>query len=896
MSGFLRLFRQFIGRALYQEKLRAGLATLGIALGVAVMVAIRLANQSVTDSFRAAVDAVGGSVSLRVVDRSGVLDERRLAELVWLQQFGTVSPVLENYAMVIPRVSQFGETSAADARSEQGQSLDRGELLYVMGVDVLRDAPLRKYELLALDSARRDPQPRELLNLIADHRSVILTEQFARRRGYRVGDRIRLAFGSRQQSLVVRGLLLDEGPARTLNGNFALMDIASAQWVSGRLGELDYLDLQLPPDGDRNAARREIAGRLPGNLTVEEPSEQAGRTETMIAAFQFNLAALSSVALLVGLLLIYNTVSVSVAARRDEVGVLRAVGAGGGTVAGLFLGEAALLGGLGAMLGLPLGGYLAQGAVQATAQTVETFYIATVAESTAARSVLPAGDAVIIVAIAVGLAMLAALIPALQATHVDPVTMIRGTPPVARDARRYHLLLLGTLLSALAGIALTQLNPVAGRPVFGFLAELFFMVSAALLTPLVLTLVCRALRNYLSRCLPVGRLTCKLASANLLSAVPQTSISVAALAMSLGMMIAIGVMVGSFRQTVVYWLDSILTADLVVKPVMNNSALSTGSLDPQVAQALREDPDVAATCWYSSRPLAYGDAQVRLDTSDLEPLLTHGRILFKSPRDATRRIIHDLHQQRPFVLVSESFALRYDKRVGDQVELATARGPKRYPIRGIYFDYASNQGTVLLDYALYRRDFQDDRAARAPLGISMYLRPGADPESVRQRLQRQFATSQSLYFVTNDRIRSEALRVFESTFAITYALQSIAILIAGAGVMATLARLIYERQKEIGLLSLVGASPGQLKRMIVIEATIIGTVSQLLGIAVGLVLSVVLIYVINVQSFGWTIQFHLPGVFLLQSTLAIAAASAAFGTIPARRAAGIEALHTVREL
>lgn len=885
MIGFHRLLKQFIGRALLRQKLRALVAVVGVALGVAVMVAIRLANVSVIESFRAAVDSVSAGVSLRIFPQAGPFPEELLRELRWLPSHGRVSPVLENYAMVI----------SPDSPSPDDELLARNELLYVLGVDILRDLPVRRYQLLQLDQEAEQPTARELLRLLVDDDAIILTEQFARRTGYRLGETITLAFGSRQQELTIRGFLRDEGPARTLQGNFALMDLAAAQLVSDRLGELDYLDLQLESESQIETTRQTLSDRLPAPLMVEEPRDQAGRTETMIAAFQFNLTALSSVALLVGLFLIYNMVSVSVAARRSEIGMLRALGAGRLTIMGLFLGEALLLAGLGLLVGLPLGTWLAQAAVVATSQTVETFYIATIAESTARETALSWRDALSFSLATLTLAMLAALLPAWNAATTDPIQVIRGQAPTASLAGRRRWLGQLALLLLLAGWGLTRVPPVNGQPIFGFLAQLLFLLSAACCTPFVLEWCCRLARRCLAAWSPAWKMEWRLAGANLQAGIPQTSVSVAALAMSLGMMIAIGIMVGSFRQTVSYWLDSVLTADIMVKPVMNSSALLTGSIDADTLEILESDPDVLATCWYSSRQIPYDSGAIRLDTTELKPFLTHGRILFKTPGPIRESIFQALEQSSDFVLVSESFSLRYGKQAGDSLTLPTPTGPRTKKILAVYFDYASNQGTILLDFAQYKRDFQDQSAARAPLGVSLHLRPGADPETTRQRLLDKLGPQRSIYVVTNDRVRREALSIFESTFAITYVLQSIAILIAGTSVVTTLVRLIHERQREIGLLSLLGASRRQIQTMIVLEATMIGAVSQLLGIAVGIILSVVLIYVINVQSFGWTIQFHLPLLFLLQSTGAIVLAAALFGLYPARKASGMDALSTVRD-
>jgi putative ABC transport system permease protein len=885
MSTFPRLFRQFILRSLAREKLRSALAVFGIALGMAVMVAVRLANISIVESFRAAVDAVSGNADLRVLGTQGDFDEQRLRDLTWLEEYGSVSFLVESYAMHAPGGEAMDEAVAH-------RPLDRGELLYVLGVDVLRDSNLRRYRLLQwADEPDGRATPRKLLDLLVDDDAIVLTERFARRAGYRLGDSIRLAFGSRVRTLRVSGLLRNDGPARTMQGNFALMDIAAAQWAAGRLGRLDAIDLQLPENADPERARNSIAARLPAELRVEPPSGQAGRTATMVAAFQFNLTALSSVALLVGLFLIYNTISISVSARREEIGVLMAVGATRGTVVLLFLSEAVLLAVIGVAAGLPLGQWLSQSVVQVTSQTVETFYVAAVAETTSRMTPLPALEWLLMGLAGVLLAALAAALPAARAARVDPVEVIRGFDRVPAFRRPRTLLAAAVVLAAAAGC--TQLAPVRGLPVFGFVAELLLMLAAAFLVPTILVLACRLGLQLARGC---GSLIGRLASANLLAASSQTSVSIAALSMALSMMIAIGVMVGSFRETVVYWLDSVLHADVVVKPVMNSSSLSTATIAPETAEALRQDAAVEAACWYASQQVPYGDSMIRLDTSQLLPLMTYSRILFKSPADAEQQVHSALRHGTPFALVSESFALRYHKKTGDAIELPGPDGPVSLPLLATYYDYSSNLGTVLLDYAVYLRYFKDQQPIRSPLGMSLFLKPGQDPEKTRRRLARTIGAGQSLYFVTNDDVRREALRIFDSTFTITYALQTIAIIIAGAGVVSTLIRLIYERRREIGLLSLVGATAGQLRGMVVTEAVLIGLISQLVGIGLGIVLSWVLVYVINVQSFGWTIQFHLPLAFLVESTLVVLAASALFGLYPAQRAAGIDALGTLREL
>lgn len=883
LLGFWSVFRRLILRELWREKTRTAIAVLGIALGIAVMIAIRLANRSAVESFRAAVDATSGQATLVIRGTAGRFDETLLTDAAWLTEYGTVSPVVEAYARVVE----------PDQRPRPGRP-ERGEVLHVLGIDPLVDSPIRSYRLLRTSEEVREPTPRELLRLLVEPDAVVLTERFAARTGRGLGEPIELAFGSSRRTFHVRGLLSDEGPARALDGNFALMDIAAAQWAVGRLGLLDRVDLKLRADLSPDDVREEIAARLPAGLVVELPSARFERTDTMIDAFQFNLAALGGIALLVGLFLIYNTVSISVAARRQEIGILQALGAGRATVVAVFLAEAALIAAIGAAGGLILGGWLARAAVVATAQTVETFFIAETARASARQLAPGFIEALIACGLGVPLALLAAAAPAFRAASIRPLEIISPARQIAGGARPSKRPAAIAAALFLAAWLLTRLGPIAGRPVFGFLAQFLLMLAAAFLVPLVLWTACRGLRRIVPPW-PRVWLPTQLAAANLLGAVNRVSISVAALAVSLAMMTAISIMVGSFRETVVVWLEGTLRADLFVRPVILSSSTGEARIDAATMQRIRRDPQVAATGWFTSMQAPYENGTIRLAAADLNTMLDQRIIQFKSPRGDAGTEAGRQAAVRGQVLVSESFSLRYGKLPGDEVRLPTPRGEQPVAVAAVYYDYAANQGTVLLDGDLWRQFFGDD-PGKGPSSASIYLVPGADAETVRQRLAQETAEAgQDLYIATNANVRQEAMRIFESTFAVTYALELIAIVVAGLGAVSTLLTLIYERQREIALLALAGATKGQVRRMVVLEAALIGGVSQAIGLLLGLLLALVLIYVINVQSFGWTIQFALPWRFLIESTLLILAATVLAGLYPASRAANIRPLEVVRE-
>ena len=400
------LFRTFILRRIREEKLRALATVLGVALGIAVVLAVRMANQSSVRSFETALETVAGKTSLEIVGSGSGLREERLLELDWLEQFGQISPVIE------------GEARASFPSGER-------EWLKILGVDILRDETLRDYRLVRFANRQESPAPREFLELLSDPGAIVLTQKLARRHNLDPGSGLVLDIGDRREVLTVRGLLLDRGPARALNGTFALMDIAAAQWLLGRLGRIDRVDLRLKPEISIDRAEAAIAARLPEGLTVQRPSRRGRQVEKMLEAFHFNLTALSHIALLVGLFLIYNTVSLSVITRRREVGILRAVGGSRRQVAGLFLAEAGLLAALGCALGVLLGGWMARGALRLTGATLDRLYIRSAAEPVAL------GPEHLVLAFAVGipLALLAALVPALEASRVAPTEAVQRRRP-----------------------------------------------------------------------------------------------------------------------------------------------------------------------------------------------------------------------------------------------------------------------------------------------------------------------------------------------------------------------------------------------------------------------------------------------------------------------------------
>ncbi|MFN2445834.1 MAG: ABC transporter permease [Vicinamibacterales bacterium] len=885
----IRLFRQFILRRLLQESLRTATTIVGIALGIAVVIAIQLANESSVRGFARALETLAGRTSIEVRGAGSGIDEDALSSLGWLREYGSISPVIE------------GDMAALFANG-------RTEAMRVLGVDILRDRPFRDYRVLdgvasespnASGGGSRTPEDdddpsrqaanaavqdneittQRFLELLTDERAIVLPQVFAERNGLQRGSELKLVAGDRVVSHRIRGLLRNEGPGRVLDGNFVLMDIAAAQLAFDRLGRVDRVDVLLHDPEAIDAALEAVSARLPPGLTAQRPARRGQQVERMLAAFHMNLTALSWIALIVGLFLVYNTVTISVISRRDEIGTLRALGVTRRQVLGLFLGEAAVFGVVGTVLGLALARILADAAIALTATTVSTLYVKTAA----VPPDIGWGHIVLAFTIGIPLSLAAAAVPSREAATVPPTAAMRGSDQLELRYRLRPTLLLAPafLLAASAGLA--QLGPIDGRPVFGYAASLAAVAGAALLVPAILFGVARLTRSGFRRWLGVEGL---LAHANLAAAIPRLSISVAALAVSLSMMVAIAVMIGSFRDTVIYWVGQTLQADLFVSPGMRPTVGSEQTVSADVIETIRRHPAVEAVDVFRNVDLTYDGNLIVLGGGSFDVVLKHGQLLFKAPEDARAALAAAIGQDA--AAVSEVFSNRYGKSVGDAIELATPVGPRMFRVAVVYYDYSSDRGVVVLD----RTTFQQYWGELAPTGVSMYVRAGASPETVRAEILGELGDSRRVFIYTNRTVREEVLRVFDSTFAITYALEVIAIIVAMLGVAGTLLTLVLERKRDLTLLRLVGAERRQVHRMVVAEAAMIGATSQGIGLAVGFALSMVLIYVINVQSFGWTIQFHLPLAFLAQSSVAVVLATAVAGFYPARRAA---MLGTLRE-
>lgn len=829
------IVRALVLRPILREKTRTALTIAGIAVGVAVVVAIQLANQSALRAFRESVDAIAGRANYQLVPEVAPLDEGVLFQLQPLWRDGV------RFAPVIDVEGMLGNagTPALPIR--------------LLAVDLLSDLHFRDYKYAKLTG--------DYLGLF-DPDSLILPAPFAREHGLTVGSRVTLNVLGNRGTLVVRGLLEAEGPATAFNGSIAVCDIAVAQRHFGMLGKLSRVDL-LVPEG------KEIRVQAPPGTRIERPSRRNERVEKMLRAFRVNLFALAGVALLVGMFLVYNTVLISILRRRKDVGVLKTVGVAPRQIFGAFLAEGLLFGVVGSLIGIVLGRLLASAILGAVGRTVNTLYVASRPEA------VELTGGVIALGIAVGtiLSLISALQPSLEAARVRPSAMIR--PGLQQRVRNPRALAIAAILSFIASALVAQLPPVRGIAVAGYVAVLLVVAGFSLLAPVIVRFTTAAFSPLLEKLFGiVGRL----AAVSLPASLRRTSVAGAALAVATGMMVAVALMVGSFRETVRIWVDQTVSSDLWLRPSKGLSNAQVALFRPEIADELQKVPFVAAIDRVRGKDVLYGDTLIALGSGEFAVASRKGDLPMVGRHSSSGAIAEALRTNG--VVVSETFAIKFDKRVGDVVELAH----HRFPITGIYRDYSNDRGVVVMDRALYIRSFGDD----AINTIVVYLKPGVDRNRARVALERQFGAKYGAFVVTNAEIRGEVMRIFDQTFTITYALLGVAIVVAVLGIVNTLSALILERTRELALLRAGGFSARELRTMIVLESSLLGLASTITGLVMGYALSWILIHVINKQSFGWTIDFHTPAALIAASLAVTFLSSALAGLVPARLAARID--------
>jgi putative ABC transport system permease protein len=851
-------------RHLLRHPWQIGLCVLGVALGVAVVVAIDLANASARAAFGLSAESVTGRATHQIVGGPSGLDDdlyRRVRVELGLRRS---APVVEGYA--------------------QAPALG-GRTVQILGVDPLAEPPFRSY-LSGVEGevgGRRDADV-DLTALLVEPGAVLLAEDTAREAGVGLGDTLALRLGARTATVRVAGLLRpsDDLSRRALE-SLLIADIATAQELLGQVGRLSRIDMIL--DGGAAAAgergqdalsspeAQRVAAILPPGAELVSASARSGALDQMTRAFELNLTALSLLALIVGMFLIYNTMTFSVVQRRTLLGTLRCVGVTRRQIAALVLAEAAAISVVGSLLGLGLGVLLGRGLVQLVTRTInDLYFVVTVRGLSVDPGVLLKG-----LLLGVGATLLSALVPALEAMLTPPRTVLRRSSFEERARGLVPRLAWAGLGLGAVGVVLLLIP--AGGPaqaaslgslVVAFAALFAIVIGAALLTPLALVALMRLVRPALGRGLG---LLGTMAARDVVATLSRTAVAVAALMVAISVSIGVGIMVGSFRQTVVSWLNQSLVADIYVSAPTNTANRIDTTLDRALIERLAAVEGVAGVTSFRSVQVQTAAGPTTLVAVAPAPQAGRGGFRFLEGGGDETWASWDAGG----VLISEPLAFRTGLRTGDAITLRTDRGPRAFPVAGVYYDYTSDRGVIRMRYDHYRAAWDDPQIS----SLALYAAPGADVDAVVGRLRAATAGEGELVIGSSRALREGTLAIFDRTFAITAVLQLLATVVAFIGVLSALMALQLERARELGMLRANGLTPGQLWGLVLGQTSLMGLAAGLLAAPLGLALAVVLVYVINRRSFGWTLDLILDPALFAQALLVALVAAVLAGLYPA---------------
>ncbi|MEE8301504.1 MAG: ABC transporter permease, partial [Candidatus Tectomicrobia bacterium] len=699
------LFRFVSLPYIWQHGLRVLFPLLGIALGVAVFVAVRVTNVSTLRAFERTVDAIAGRASLEIDGRGAPLDEGLLRRARTTPGVASVAPLVLTDVLV----------------QEAG-----GKALLVAGIDIVADRAVRDYTFRWAKGDRQDT-----LAMLTQPRSIVLSEPFARRHGIEVGAAVHLYTSQGTQQLVVRGFLKPEGAAKALGGSFAIMDIAAAQVLFDRIGRLDRIDV-VPREGfPLDVLQATLQKRLGPGVHVKRPQARNRAVEKMLRSFHVNLTALSLIALIVGMFLIYNSTTISVVQRRKQLGILRALGVPRRHIFRLLMSEALVIAIVGAIGGIGVGLLLARVALRLVSPAVSSLYV----QENINHLFLTWDTTVIGAGLGIGTALLSAAWPTLEALRITPMAAMqqRGVYNFGQS-RLWPVTSVGMVL-ILTAYGLSRLPAVGGVAVFGYLACLSLVLGISCLIPLLLRSLSRVGRHTLTRWLGVEGL---LALDNLLYALHRGTIAMAALLTSFAMMTSVAIMIESFKHTVYTWVEQTLSADLLVHQATPGGERSGLSMPHALRQELLTIEGVRDADSARGINLTYHDAPVLLVGVDFAVYAQYGTYPFAdgNAQQAMPQVIE--HQG---VLVSENFSRRYAIAAGDRLVLDTPKGRHGFKVAGVVIDYSSDHGTITMDRSTYTAYWGDEQVD----AFGVFVTPGANLDQVADRIQRHFAGRYPLY-------------------------------------------------------------------------------------------------------------------------------------------------------
>lgn len=847
------LLRHISLRHLRFQKARTIIAAAGICLGVAAIVSIGIVNKSVLRSFEDSFSNATGRAALQVIGAQSGFPESLIDKVREVAGVEYAVPVIETDGLL----------SRGKERS-----------IMILGIDALLDGQIRSYSLSNESADIPDP-----LLFLAKPDSILITRAMAERESIAIDQTIQVETVQGTSSFRVRGILNPEGPARAMGGNLAVMDIYAAQIAFGKEAKIDRIDVSLLKGEGLDTVRSRILAALPKGYSVETPAGRTRQIEGMLTNFQTGLNLISFFAIIVGMYLIYNAVSISIVHRRKEIGILRALGATRGEIMRLFLGETLAVSTVASALGVGLGILSAGSIVGTLGKVVSQWYARTQVTGITVSWHYPAAG----FACGIAASLVAALFPVLAGCRISPVSAIRSVPWSEEGfftGRRLNIAAAIFLFLSAAVLLLHKfaaVYPLFGGSTFLFSSQLFLLCGLSLLTPLFLRVFLAVFHRLTAFHLgSAGRL----AGLNLQKNLTRNAVAVAAIFFGISVFVNSAGYVNSFKNSVMTWLDAVIRADIIISAGHPSSSTNAQTV-PMPAEMWREIekvPGVLSADPWRKLYMDFRGSRVLLSMVDI---VRRGKYShFMVVRGKTDEIADSL-PGRDNVVVSEPFATRFGVKPGDSLTLPTPSGPVRFGVTAVVVDYLYDNGTVYMDIHTFRRHWGDGLADQ----FSVRVNRGEDVAKVRDAIQRRFGTDRKLYVLPVQEFKEEIRKTMDETFIFNHALSVVTMAIACFGIIVALLASVLERTREIGILRSIGMLRRQVSWVVLLESILMGVAGGLLGSVAGVMTGWISLEGSVRANYSSAAEYFIPYGSIVWALLMAAVLSALAGAYPAGRAA-----------
>jgi len=816
-------------------------------MGVAIVVSIDIANHSSGKAFNLSMNAVAGKSTHQIIGTSEGIPDSIYFKLRVKEGLKNIAPVIESYVS-IP---------------------DSGKKIFkLLGVDLFAERPFRDY--LSNTGTSIDG---ELKDFLTGPNSVVLSNGSLAELKMKVGDSLKVFIGGKERTLYISGKITEDERNTSSLENLFICDIATAQELTGKINRIDYIDV-IAGSADEEKRLRSI---LPDGYELQKSGSRSQTAEQMLEAFNINLQSLSLLALIVGLFLIYNTMTFSVVRRKVLIGTLRSIGVTSNEITTMVIREALIIGIIGTAAGFLAAYFISKYLLIFISQTInDLYYVVSVREIYISPMIIAKG-----IALGIFATLLSAIKPAREASSVHPRSAMIRSEQESSLLKKVPAMSITGLATIIAGI-LILLIPTKNiwLSYFGILP---IIIGFALLTPVIIILVEKILSPLFKYLFGI---TGKIASRSIVQNISRTYVAIAALSLAVAATVGVGTMISSFRSTVIDWLESRLNADIFISAPSLVSRRNDAVLSEDLLEKVRALDEVADINFYREIEINQDEKTYHLISSGISQR-NHSGFQFKEgePADAWKRF------EEGELLISEPFAYRHDLEVGSMLALKTDNGMREFRVAGVYYDYASDQGLV----TMYHTHFKKHWNVKGVSGISAYVKEGFDLNTLKEKIQMLDTDGQQIVVRSFKFLRDTSIEIFDRTFLVAKVLQLLSVIVAFIGILSSLMSLQLERKRELGILRANGLLPSQLFGMVGIQTVMMGLTAGLLALPLGNVLAAILVYIINKRSFGWTMQFDLIPSIMIEAILLSLFAAILAGLYPAYKMSITSPANALRE-